>query len=83
VLVSNLDGLLPDPAGDAPPTTPSAPPGPVGSVDRWVLEFVPLPSEIPAEVRVRALLKRALRDWKLKCVRITGGEAEAESDAHE
>ena len=33
----------------------------------FVIVFEPLPCDIPAAVRVRALLKRALRDWKLRC----------------
>jgi hypothetical protein len=37
---------------------------------RWCLVFEPLTSDHPVEARVGALLKRALRDWRLKCVHI-------------
>ena len=34
------------------------------------LTFRPLPSDIPASVRFRHLLKRALRDYKLRCTSV-------------
>lgn len=36
----------------------------------WVLAFEPLPGDVPAEVRVRRLLKIAKRSLKLKCVHV-------------
>jgi hypothetical protein len=36
--------------------------------DLVILKFKPLPDGVPIGVRVRHLLKRALRDWRLKCV---------------
>lgn len=39
----------------------------------WVLVLQPLPSSVPVGVRVRMLLKRALRDWKLKCLSVGSG----------
>lgn len=38
--------------------------------DEWIFVFQALPSETPAPIRIRHLLKRALRDWGLKCVRM-------------
>lgn len=35
--------------------------------DRWIIELRPLASDIPAGVRLRHFLKRALRDWGLRC----------------
>jgi hypothetical protein len=40
--------------------------------ERITLVFEPLPCEAPAAVRIRHLLKYALRSQRLKCVRITG-----------
>jgi hypothetical protein len=40
--------------------------------ERITLEFVALADDVPAEVRVRSLLKRALRSFKLECVRVVG-----------
>jgi hypothetical protein len=36
--------------------------------DEWVIVLRALPSVVPAAIRVRHLLKRALRDWNLRCV---------------
>lgn len=33
----------------------------------WVIVLSPEPSEVPEAVRIRHLLKRALRDWGLRC----------------
>jgi hypothetical protein len=38
--------------------------------DTYTLTFRPLPDEAPAAIRVRRLLKHALRALRLKCVRI-------------
>lgn len=35
-----------------------------------VLYLVPMPSDVPVARRLRALLKRALRDWGLKCTHV-------------
>lgn len=35
-----------------------------------VLEALPSPHDVPPDVRLRHLLKRALRDWQLKCLEI-------------
>lgn len=37
------------------------------SDQRFILEFRPLPDDIPAILRLRKLLKFALRQCKLKC----------------
>jgi hypothetical protein len=43
------------------------------SDDIWVLTFVPTgPSTAPMSVRVKRLLKCALRAFGLKCVRVSG-----------
>lgn len=38
--------------------------------DDTLIVLRPLPSDVPVRVRVRALLKRALRDWQLRCVEV-------------
>ena len=38
--------------------------------ERWVLTFRPLADAIPSELRIRRLLKFALRSLKLRCVRL-------------
>ena len=40
--------------------------------DRWTLTFEPLPHDVPATVRIRHLLKYALRTLRLKCVSVDG-----------
>jgi hypothetical protein len=40
--------------------------------ERITLEFVALADDVPAAVRVRSLLKRALRSFRLECVRVVG-----------
>ena len=40
------------------------------SGERIILEFVALPADVPAPIRVRHLLKRALRAYRLECVRV-------------
>jgi hypothetical protein len=40
--------------------------------DHWTLVFEALPDPAPVAVRVRGLLKRALRSYRLKCVAIGG-----------
>jgi hypothetical protein len=44
--------------------------------DGYVLVLVPLPDSVPAAVRVRRLLKAALRGYRLKCVLIRDPKAE-------
>jgi hypothetical protein len=39
-----------------------------------ILTLVPLKSDVPLANRVRSLLKRALRDYRLRCTHI-GGDA--------
>lgn len=70
MIVTNTDALTPV----------TDPPDLAGDV--WILEFKTLPSDIPAAIRVRALLKRALRDWKLKCVAVRGGDGEVHDDGN-
>lgn len=41
-------------------------------VERWTFTFEPLPDEVPVAVRMRLLLKTALRRLRLKCVGISG-----------
>lgn len=36
--------------------------------DEWIIHLKPIGDGPPGAVRVRHLLKRALRDWGLKCV---------------
>jgi len=48
------------------PTDADADPDP----DLWLILIRPMPSNLPAAVRVRQLLKRALRDWGLKCIEV-------------
>jgi hypothetical protein len=36
----------------------------------WRLIFLPLPDDVPAAIRIRRLLKTALRQLRLKCVRL-------------
>jgi hypothetical protein len=48
--------------------------------ERITLVFEPLPCEAPPAVRIRRLLKYALRSQRLKCVRITG-EADVQTSA--
>jgi hypothetical protein len=38
--------------------------------ERFTVDLVALPDEVPAVVRLRAFLKRALRSYRLKCVRV-------------
>jgi hypothetical protein len=45
-----------------------SPPSPDAS--EWVLTFRPLADAIPSELRIRRLLKFALRSLKLRCVRL-------------
>jgi hypothetical protein len=40
--------------------------------EKWVLTFVALDDPAPVAVRVRNLLKRALRSFTLRCVAISG-----------
>jgi len=40
--------------------------------EKIILEFLPLPSDVPAPARVRALLKRALRSLSLRCTKVIG-----------
>lgn len=40
------------------------------SRERFILTLAPAPSEIPPHVRVKALLKLALRTFALRCVSI-------------
>jgi hypothetical protein len=47
--------------------TPSQP-------EQWTLTFLPLTDEVPIEVRVRQLLKYALRAQRLRCVKIDANE---------
>jgi hypothetical protein len=49
--------------------------------DTWTLTFAPLADEVPIEVRVRQLLKYALRAQRLRCTRIDGDEVKARFDA--
>jgi hypothetical protein len=42
--------------------------------ETWTLSFTPLADDVPAEVRVRHLLKFALRAQRLKCVKIDANE---------
>lgn len=42
--------------------------------DDWRLTFHPLAHDAPIPIRIRHLLKRALRDWGLKCTKIEGPE---------
>jgi hypothetical protein len=44
------------------------------------LTLRPLPSNIPVLVRVRAALKRLLRSYRLRCVRIGGATDQSDSD---
>jgi hypothetical protein len=46
--------------------------------DTYTLTFRPLPDEAPAAIRVRRLLKHALRALRLKCVRIVDLPADKE-----
>jgi hypothetical protein len=41
---------------------------PTKTPEIWTLTFRALPSPVPVELRVRALLKRALRQHQLRCV---------------
>ena len=43
---------------------------------RIVIVFKPLPDTVPANVRIRRLLKYALRAMRLKCVSIIPDERE-------
>ncbi|HEY2910976.1 MAG TPA: hypothetical protein VGI99_12060 [Gemmataceae bacterium] len=45
----------------------TAEPHDAGEGRRWVVILRELPSEVPGEVRLRHFLKRALRDWGLRC----------------
>jgi hypothetical protein len=38
--------------------------------ERWGLILQPLPSDTPSEIRVRRLLKIALRSLRLKCLKV-------------
>jgi hypothetical protein len=38
--------------------------------DDWRLVFRPLPDDVPVPVRIRHLLKIALRSLRLKCVKL-------------
>jgi hypothetical protein len=38
--------------------------------EEWVVGFVPMPSNIPVPIRVRRMLKYALRSCELRAVRI-------------
>jgi hypothetical protein len=41
--------------------------------DVWVLEFKSLPGpRVPTHLRVRSLLKAMLRQWHLRCTRVSG-----------
>jgi hypothetical protein len=51
---------------------------PTKTPEIWTLTFRPLPSPIPPELRIKALLKRALRQHGLRCVYI--GEPKVDSD---
>ena len=42
------------------------------SGERIILEFRALPSDVAAPIRVRHLLKRALRSYGLECIRVVG-----------
>jgi hypothetical protein len=44
--------------------------------ERWILEFEPAPSSVPVTVRVRSLLKVALRSFGLRCVHVETAERE-------
>lgn len=46
------------------------------SRERWALVFEPLDDAVPAPVRVRRLLKYALRGLRLKCVNMGGAETQ-------
>jgi hypothetical protein len=43
------------------------------SPEQWTLTFTPLADAVPAEVRVRQLLKYALRAQRLKCINVNTG----------
>ena len=45
----------------------TAEPHDAGEGRRWVVILRELPSEVSGEVRLRHFLKRALRDWGLRC----------------
>ena len=57
-----------------PPETPDAPP----QRERFVITLEALPDGVPAEVRLRRLLKHALRALKLRCVGLREGPTEEE-----
>lgn len=45
-----------------------------------VIHFLPLPDDVQVSVRIRALLKMALRRLALKCVRVEGLPEEKQVD---
>jgi hypothetical protein len=49
-----------------------------GEHDVWCITLVALKDPCPAAVRVRAMLKRALRSHGLKCVAVTSGKPQEE-----
>jgi hypothetical protein len=42
----------------------------VADRERFSVDFEVLPSGVPAPARLKALLKRALRDWKFRCLAV-------------
>lgn len=53
----------------SPPVTLS--PGTISNTDIWSLQLRPIDDKVPAEIRMRGLLKAALRSHGLKCLQIT------------
>jgi len=47
--------------------------------DCWLIELVALPDPCPAAMRIRTLLKRALRSHGLRCSAVTSPPAPKES----
>jgi hypothetical protein len=51
--------------------------------ERWLIELVALPDPCPAAVRVRAMLKRALRSHGLRCVLVRDPRPDEIANANE
>jgi hypothetical protein len=45
--------------------------------ERWLIEFVAMDDPCPPAIRVRTLLKKALRGYSLKCVSVSSPPAPA------
>jgi hypothetical protein len=47
-----------------------------------ILHLVSVPCEVPVANRLRSVLKRLLRDYGFRCIRIDGDGAEMPSETH-